>query len=160
MANILEIVSMVSYILAVAFLIISVFLWFHFRILEVIGDLSGRTAKKSITKIRETNERNGAKFNKAKSDFNKAAVYRNNEKEKTKENNLDTGLLYENKETDVSAQTGLLTDETVEIADTKETSQLGKIQMGTDNRQRDIIEEMDFELIEELIFTHTNEVIV
>lgn len=160
MAEILEIVSNVSYILAIIFFIISVFLWFHFRIREVIGDLSGKTAKKSITKMRETNERNGTRFYKTKSDFSKGMIYRTKEEEKTKETSLDTGVLNENRETNVSAPTGLLTAETMEIADTNETSELWKRHEEKDNRQSDIIQETGFELIEELVLTHTDEVAV
>lgn len=160
MAEILEIVSNVSYILAIIFFIISVFLWFHFKIREVIGDLSGRTAKKSITKMRKTNERNGARFYKTKSDFSKDMIYRTKEEEKTKETRLDTGLLNENRETNVNAPTGMLTAETMEIGNTNETSELWKRHEEKDNRQSDIIQETGFELIEELVLTHTDEVAV
>ncbi len=160
MAGILEIVSNVSYILAVVFLIISVFLWFRFKIREVIGDLSGRTAKKSITKMRETNERNGARFYKTKPDFSKDNFYRTKAEEKPRETSLDTGLLSENRETHVSAPTGLLSAETMEIAGTEETSELGNAHEENADRQRDIIQETGFELIEELIITHTDEVAV
>ena len=41
--------------------ILAVFIWFKFDILAVIGDLSGSTAKKSIARMRENNEKSGVK---------------------------------------------------------------------------------------------------
>lgn len=160
MAEILERVSMVSYILAAIFFVISVFLWFHFKILGVIGDLSGRTAKKSITRMRETNEKSGSRFYKAKSNFDKEPVYHIKEEKDIKESNAETRLLFENKENNVSAPTGLLTGETMEIADSNETTELEKVHKDIDGRQNSIIEETGFELIEELILIHTDEVAV
>lgn len=164
MAEILGNVSRVSYILAVVFLAVSVFLWFRFRILEVIGDLSGRTAKKSIIKMRETNERKGAGFYRAKSNAGKEAVYGIKEEEKTGEtdwDNSNTGLRNEYRETNVSAPTGLLSAETVEIANTDETTELDKIHVEDDGQDNgNVIEKTGFELIEELIIIHTDEVTV
>lgn len=155
MAEALNLVSVISYVLAVVFSIISVFVWIKFRILEIIGDLSGRTAKKSITKMRKTNEKNGARFYKEKLDFEK-------EGKAKKENDMETGLLYENKESNVSisAQTGLLSGETMEIASTDETTELETIPIKNNFGQSSVIEEIGFELIEEIILVHTDEVTV
>lgn len=60
-AEILSLVSLISYILAGVFLLLAVFFWFFFKIPAVIGALSGRTAKKSIEKMRQTNARNANK---------------------------------------------------------------------------------------------------
>lgn len=59
MAETLQSISVAAFVLAVGFLIIAVFLWFHFKIPMVYNDLTGRTAKKSIEKFRKTNERAG-----------------------------------------------------------------------------------------------------
>lgn len=161
MAEALSAVSTASYILAVVFSIISVFLWIRFRILDVIGDLSGRTAKKSITRLREMNEKNGAKH--------KEAVYSTNERKEKIDNSLGTGLLSENRENNVSvsAQTGLLAGETMEIGSPKktskeipeeETSELKITHTKDSNRKSDKLQEIGFELIEEIIFIHTDEV--
>lgn len=61
MANILSIISIISFVLAGIFLVLAVFFWFWFNIPSVVGDLSGRTARKSIAKIREGNAKSGAK---------------------------------------------------------------------------------------------------
>lgn len=60
-AEILSLVSLISYIVAGICLALAVFFWFFFKIPSVVGDLSGRTAKKSIEKMRQANERTGNK---------------------------------------------------------------------------------------------------
>lgn len=61
MAETLSTLSLISYIAAGVFLVISIFLWVFLRIPRVIGDLSGRTARKSIEKMRHANEKTGVK---------------------------------------------------------------------------------------------------
>ena len=41
---------------------IALYLLFRFKIIKIINDLSGRTARKTISKIREENEQSGSKF--------------------------------------------------------------------------------------------------
>ena len=60
-AEILSLISLISYIIAGISFAIAVFFWFFFKIPSVIGDLSGRTAKKSIARKRASNERSGGK---------------------------------------------------------------------------------------------------
>lgn len=60
-ADILSLVSLISYIVAGVCLVLAAFFWFFFKIPSVIGDLSGRTAKKSIEKMRQANVRSGSK---------------------------------------------------------------------------------------------------
>ena len=57
MAEILSIISTSSFVLAALFLALAIFFWFKFGIPAIIGDLSGRTAKKSIAQMRENNEK-------------------------------------------------------------------------------------------------------
>lgn len=59
MAQIYTVISMASFVLAGVFLLISCFLWFKFNIYKIVGDLSGRTAKKGIEKMRKKNEEAG-----------------------------------------------------------------------------------------------------
>lgn len=61
MADTLSIISLVSFIIAGVCLVLAVFFWFNFRIPRVIGDLTGRTARKSIAKMRASNEESGGK---------------------------------------------------------------------------------------------------
>ncbi len=55
------IVSIIGFVLAGAFLILSVVIFFTQNIIAVIGELSGRTAAKQIAKIRETTNANQKK---------------------------------------------------------------------------------------------------
>ena len=58
-AEILSLISTISYVIAAISFVLAVFFWFKFKIPTVIGDLSGRTAKKSIAQMRASNERAG-----------------------------------------------------------------------------------------------------
>lgn len=60
-AEILSTLSLVAYIIAGLSFALAVIFWFAFRIPSVVGDLSGRTAKKSIEKRRRANARSGEK---------------------------------------------------------------------------------------------------
>ena len=61
MADTLSLISLVSFIIAGVCLGLAVIFWFVFRIQKVIGDLSGRTARKSIARMRTKNEADGSK---------------------------------------------------------------------------------------------------
>lgn len=61
MADIYNIISIVAFSLAGIFLILSIFFWFKYKIPKIIGDLSGRTARKSIAQMRSENEKSGAR---------------------------------------------------------------------------------------------------
>ena len=61
MAETLYMISNISFILMMIFLALSIFCVVKFNIVEIIGDLSGITAKKSIKRIRENNEKSGVK---------------------------------------------------------------------------------------------------
>lgn len=61
MAKTLTDLSTVFFIVAAVGLVLAVFLWVFFNIPKVIGDLSGKTAKRSVAKIRAANEQSGYK---------------------------------------------------------------------------------------------------
>lgn len=61
MAQTYNIISIVAFSLAGLGLAVSVFIWFKFDIWGIIGDLSGRTARKSIEQMRAENEKSGKK---------------------------------------------------------------------------------------------------
>lgn len=56
-AQILSIISMAAFGLSGVCLVLAVIFWFVFKIPSVIGDLSGRTARKSIEKMRQTSDK-------------------------------------------------------------------------------------------------------
>ena len=59
MVEILFTISIISFILSGTAFIVAVFCWFRFKIPQVVGDLSGRTAKKSIERMRAGYEKSG-----------------------------------------------------------------------------------------------------
>lgn len=61
MDEILSTISIISFVLSGVCLILAILFFVKFKIPAVIGDLSGRTAKKSIARMRESNEKSGAK---------------------------------------------------------------------------------------------------
>lgn len=60
-ASLFRIIAIVSFALAIAFLVFAIFAFIKFKIPKIIGDLSGRNAKKSIEQMREENEKSGKK---------------------------------------------------------------------------------------------------
>lgn len=58
-AEILSLISTISFVVAAISLVFAIFFWFNFKIPSVIGDLSGRTARRSIARMRASNERAG-----------------------------------------------------------------------------------------------------
>lgn len=60
-APIFRIISIVCFSAAGVALLLAVFFLIKFRIISVIGDLTGKTARKSIEKMREENEKSGVK---------------------------------------------------------------------------------------------------
>ncbi len=139
-AEILSLVSLISYIIAGICLVLAVFFWFAFKIPSVIGDLSGRTARKSIARMRASNEKAGGqgykpsaanasrgKLTDTMQHSKKLATDTPKSKAKSKSKGADssgmpeTGLLSSNKAEPVSADqtdvlagretTGLLIDE-------------------------------------------------
>lgn len=61
MAQIYQAISMAAFSIAASCLIFALFCWFKFGIWKIIGDLSGRNAKKSIEQMRAENEKSGNK---------------------------------------------------------------------------------------------------
>lgn len=61
MASIFKIVSIVLFSLAAVCLVFAIFAFITFKIPNVIGDLTGRNARKSIEKMRDANEKGGKK---------------------------------------------------------------------------------------------------
>ena len=53
MADLIEKLSIIAFVAAGCCLLLTILIWFRFRILSVINDLSGKTAKRAIAQIRE-----------------------------------------------------------------------------------------------------------
>ena len=118
MADTLQTLSIISFAVAAVCFVLAIFLWFFFKIRTVIGDLSGRTARKSIAQMRAANEKSGVKsYQESKT---------NAERGKVTATMPDSGKI--NKK-DASSHgkpdTGLLTDNNANVKDPEETGMLG-----------------------------------
>lgn len=68
-AEILSLISVISFVFCAISFVLAVFFWFFFKIPSVIGDLSGRTARKSIEKMRAGNEKTAAQGYRPKTNY-------------------------------------------------------------------------------------------
>ncbi|MGM9603383.1 MAG: hypothetical protein ACI3W5_17580 [Faecousia sp.] len=177
-AEILSLVSLLSYIIAGISLVIAVFFWFAFKIPSVIGDLSGRTARKSIARMRASNEKAGGQgykpsatnarrgkltdtiqhSGKMNADTNKKPAVEPKEKTARGDQMPETGLLAANKAGTVESQqtalledaeaTGMLMDDDATVALHEEPQQPAKRTGGK-----------KLTMLDEVILIHTDEVI-
>lgn len=162
MAEILSIISLISFIVSGLCFVLAIFFFVKFGIPTVIGDLTGRTARKSIAKMRESNEKSGnksykpstANINRGKitdtmpnsgKKINNKKISKSNENEQPETELLNTNKaeLNENIES-----TGLLNedDETalLELSEANETEKVGKIKLN---------------MLDDVVLIHTDEVI-
>lgn len=155
MAETLSLLSIVAFVVAGVCLVLAVFFWFFFHIPTVIGDLSGRTARKSIAKLRAANEKTG------------------NKSHKESKVNVARGKLTESipdptpteKRAKGSTETGVLIDPTVKAPApiSEETVSLdGNATVPLDSVlpvRPAQVQGVKLEMLEEVILIHTNEVI-
>lgn len=166
MAETLSILSIVSFAVAVVCFVLSIFFWIFFRIPKVIGDLTGRTARKSIAKMRAANEKTGAKsYKESKTNAERGKLTGTmpdsgkltKKKEAKDDQKPETGLLVENKaEMYESNATGILESETTGLlVDEEATAPLDTsvqhVVMRTGGKK--------MIMIDEVILIHTDEVI-
>lgn len=169
-AEILSLISLISYIIAGVAAVLAVFFWFFFKIPSVIGDLSGRTAKKSIARKRASNERSGGKgYQPSATNVNRGKLtdtMQHSRKLKPEpkksqpadENQMpETGLLESNKAEIVDNQqtelldgeaTGILVDEDATVALQEEPVQPAKRTGGK-----------KLTMLDDVVLIHTDEVI-
>ena len=161
MADILHTLSIVSFVLAVLFVALAVVLWFVFKIPNVIGDLSGRNAKKSIARMRQNNERTGDKSYKT-SEKNLArgkltGTMEGTGKSTNPSNIEETGLLNENLAKGYDEQaTGLLLDDATGLLDEFGETVALEEKINVVNRAPSSIV---IRMIEEVMLIHAEEVI-
>lgn len=157
MADILSLLSIISFAVAGVCLVISIILWVVFRIPLVIGDLSGRTARKSIAKLRLANEKSGEKGYRAskvnaqrgKLTETMSGAHRKqpNQQESDGVQRPETGLLQDNLSKRVESETtGLLVEE--DVTQPLENTMAREVQK---------ISGVKMEMIEEIVFLHTEE---
>lgn len=168
----LQLISLVSFIVAAIFLLIGIALFFLFNIPKIYGDISGKTARKAIQNIRQQNESTG---NKA---YKPSAV--NVERGKLTDKISKSGNLVSTVETHsgigvgteelVGETTALATettmletknDETTILnADTNETTILTSIETNVSSANEESVSNADtFEVTVEIGFTGSSELI-
>ncbi len=166
MAEILSIISLISFCAAGVSMLLAVIFFIKFKIPSVIGDLSGRNARKSIEELRETNLKSGnrsykpsrinlerGKLTETMQGQKKAELSKGAEDEGRPE----TGLLEENPAVPVySEETVPLTDElsTDVLADDNETVLL-ETPDSTGQRSGGV----EISIMEEIMYVHTDEAI-
>lgn len=166
MAQTLQTLSIISFAVAGVCLVLAIFFWFFFKIPTVIGDLSGRTARKSIAKMRAANEKTGAKSYKESKT--------NAERGKLTGTMPDSDKLKKKKDVpdDGKPETGLLADNMAEELDSEATGILGSETTGLlidENATAPLDSPVHkqvprtggkkLEIIEEVMIIHTDEVI-
>lgn len=173
MAQTLQTLSVISFVIAGACFVLAVFFWLFFKIPTVIGDLSGRTAKKSIAKMRAANEKTGAKsYKESRINAERGKLTgtipdlgKPNKSQRTPHDGKpETGLLAENKAEGVASEATAALDETTGILSSETTGLLID-----DNATAPLAPPAckspahpsgkQLEMIEEVMLVHTKEVI-
>ena len=174
MVKLLENLSVISFAAAGICLVLAIFFWFFFNIPNVIGDLSGRTARKSIAKMRAANENTGVKSYKgSKTNADRGKITA------TMENMGKVAPAVPEKVDAAMPETGMLAENMADGLESEATALLGDEQLVLDFEGTELLVDEEataplvaadqapparpvakrFELIEEVMFIHTDEVI-
>ena len=172
MAQTLQTLSIISFAVAGVCLVLAIFFWFFFKIPTVIGDLSGRNARKSIAKMRAANEKTGVKaYKESKTNAERGKLTGTMppdsgklKKTVTNDGKPETGLLAENMAEGLESEatgvldeaTGILEGETTGLLiDENATAPLdapvNKTPVRTGGKK--------LEMLDEVMLVHTDEVI-
>lgn len=167
-----NIVSIIFFIIAGVSLLIAIYSFVRFNIPQIIGELSGRTAKKSIAQMRDKNVKTGDKSHRPSPAAkergtltdkieNKKIVEKSDKKISKVEDG--TELLNSNEKPPNGNQTELLNDNaTVPLKDNATTVLSEEITVLTndDNSQINVSNDLnDFKIIQNIVLIHTNETI-
>lgn len=165
MAETLSTLSIIFFAVAGVCLIIAVFLFVYFKIPSVVGDLSGRTARKSIAKMRVANEKTGSKsYNSSKTNMDRGKLTGTvkdfgeivNKIDEVADDRPETGLLSDNKAEHIDSQaTGLLEDEATGLLMDENATALLNETKKTVRRSGG----KKLNLVESVMLIHTDEVI-
>ena len=175
MAETLSVISLISFLAAGVFAILAVVLWFVFHIPTVAGELSGRTAKKSIERTRRNNEeasknsrgagpvRDKGKNSPAdgrQTGKNSPADERQTRKNRSEGGGVETALRAESAAGTRRRETAQQGRETAQQSrETEVLADTGSLEAsGSGNPQRRM-SAIKIELLEEILFIHTKEVI-
>lgn len=176
MAQVLSIISLVSFIIAGISFVLAVTFFFVFKIPNVIGDLSGRNAQRSIAQLRAINEKSGSKAYKTSETNAKRGKLTGTMEEsgKLKKKNKKSGELKKKSSTDEERpETGLLESNVVEKSDVQQTELLDAndetgllgdpnetetLELAS-NKAKPRVGGKKLETIEDIMLVHTEEVI-
>lgn len=161
MAETLSTLSVISFAIAGICLALALFFWFLFKIPTVIGDLSGRIARKSVAKMRAINEKNGVKsYKTSKTNLARGKLTSDMPSKgdlNNQEQRPETGLLKENLlEQSHSEETGMLNSVATEMLVNEEGTTQSNI-----FRSESVMHKggMKLTMIEDVLIVHTDEVI-
>ena len=159
MAETLSMISIISFAGAAVCLVMAIIFFVYFKIPSVIGDLSGRTARKSIEQMRVMNEKSGKKVYKPdKVNLERGKLTATMHGAGKVSDRPETGVLDEN-------AVGIIQiDETMILHDRDETGILEEENETTQlDGKRETVPESSggirIELLEEVMLVHTDEVI-
>lgn len=188
-SEILNMISLISYILGAIGLFLAIIFWVRFNIPAVIGDLTGRTARKSIESMRANNEKTGNKsFMPSKTNVERGKLTSTMpdtdettetlvKKKDVESDYQETGLLDENRmHAYDSEQTGLLTEETetelleTDVLGTELLDEYNETGLLVDESATGLLDEsvevqpiypvdIDFVMLDEVMLIHTDEII-
>ncbi len=163
MAETLSIISVISYIATGVFAITAIVLWFIFKIPTVIGDLSGKNAKKSIERLRKNNEKTGEKTHRTSptnASRGKITETMGSKLENPADMDYETRLLNENKAKRSQGDvTGLLSDDeaTGQLIDLNETEALEISERAETAETAQRTSRIVLTMIDEVMYIHTEE---
>lgn len=176
MAEILSIISLVSFIIAGISFVLAVTFFFVFKIPNVIGDLSGKNAQRSIAQLRAINEKSGSKAYRTSETNEKRGKLTGTMEDsgKLKKKNKKSGDLKKKSSSDAERpETGLLESNVADNSDVQQTELLDTndetgllgdpnetetLELAS-NKAKPRVGGKKLEIIEDIMLIHTEEVI-
>lgn len=156
MAEILSIISLVSYILAGSFLVLTVFFWFRFDIPKVIDDLTLKSAKKQIAQMHAKSDESAAARAGQKAEKSGKTA-----KRKAAADNPETGLLVDNRADEDDSPVTELMDKPAADPDATELLDMPTGLLGEADDQPSAPPErtggVELTMLEEVMIVHTDE---
>ena len=165
----INIVSIIFFIIASVSLLVAIYSFVRFNIPQIIGELSGRTAKKSIAQMRDKNVKTGDKSHRPSPAAKERGTLTDKieKKEMVKVNTATaeegTELLNSTEKLSTNIQTELLNENETELSDDNATTVLSEettVLTNNDNSQINVSNDSnDFKIIQNIVLIHTNETI-
>lgn len=170
MTQIYNIISIVAFSLSGVAFVFSIFFWFRFKIWSIIGELSGRTAKKSIAQMREENEKSGNKIHApTPRGRQRGPITEMMQREKAENNNGKNERLKKKDDalgtptTVLAQETGLLggarevqIEETCVLGNAIEMQQIETERLDKQEQNKNLVR---LELVQNIVLVHTEEYI-